>query len=136
MAGVAAPFRSALRAPLPPNVQLTTLQSLSEGKLLLRLSHQFAIDEDATLSKPVLFDLSTLFDPAAIVIKEAVELSLTANQNASAIRARRAAAAATWRAEGGAAPPPHAWRSAHFDWATNATVALGPLEIKTFELTI
>ena len=35
-----------------------------------------------------------------------------------------------------AAPPPHAWRSAHFDWATNATVALGPLEIKTFELTI
>ena len=69
-------------------------------------------------------------------LKEAKELSLTANQNASAIRARRAAAAAAWRAEGGAAPPPHAWRSAHFDWATNATVALGPLEIKTFELTI
>ena len=73
-----------------------------------------------------------LFNPQDVK----VELSLTANQNASAIRARRAAAAAAWRAEGAAAPPPHAWRSAQFDWATNATVALGPLEIKTFELTI
>ena len=44
---------SALRSPLPPNVQLITLQLLQPRKVLLRLAHQFGIGEDAVLATPV-----------------------------------------------------------------------------------
>ena len=43
---------SALFTPLPEHVQLLTLQELRPGRLLLRLAHQLAIGEDATLAQP------------------------------------------------------------------------------------
>lgn len=124
---------SALLTPLPPNVQLLTLQLLRHGLLLLRLGHQFSIDEDASLSSPVGVDLGSLFDPAFVNITAAREVSLTANQDKSAILARRRLAV-KWHAEDGAQP--HKWRSIIFDFAVNRTVVLGPLEIKTFELDV
>merc|ERR1719203_1899573 len=49
--------KSFLKAPLPQNVQVMTLERFSANTLLLRMSHQFGVNEDATLSQPVKVDL-------------------------------------------------------------------------------
>ena len=117
---------------LPSNVQLMTLQALSPTSLLLRLSHQFGIDEDAKLSAPVMVDIVKMLAPAAFKITEVREVSLTNTQDKSALLARRADNAA-WNIEGEHTSP-HPWRSRVGDiGATNVT--LGPLEIKTFVIT-
>lgn len=121
---------TALANPLPPNVQLMTLHALSEGRLLLRLSHQFGIGEDAVLSEPVTIDLAALFDPAVLPVITVREVSLTNNQDKSEILARRARNA-KWTGD----TSPHTWRHLVFDYGTSTKVTLGPLEIKTFELT-
>lgn len=62
---------------LPPNVRLETLKTRFDGRVLLRLSHLYALGEDSQLSQPVTIDLRTLFvglDPV-----EVVETTLTAN---------------------------------------------------------
>ena len=79
--------RSALRAALPPNVQIITLHAHGKSSMLLRLAHQFGIGEDAVLSKPVRLDLRNIFVGFDIV--DAHEVSLTANQNKTAIVERR-----------------------------------------------
>ena len=126
---------SALATALPPNVQLMTLQLLRPGLLLLRLAHQFGVDEDAQLSQPVSVDLATLFNAtvAGFTITNATEVSLTNNQAKSEILKRRRLAAA-WHphAHAGERKP---WRSLPpLDFSASTVVTLGPLEIKTFEL--
>jgi lysosomal alpha-mannosidase len=121
--------QSALRAALPPNVQIITLQAHGASQILLRLAHQFGIAEDVLLSKPVSIDLSSLF--SGFTITDVKELSLTANQNKTSILDRRLHAA-MWHNDSTA---PHPWRSlpaVHF--YQDPTVTLGPLEIKTFML--
>merc|ERR1712217_1004966 len=54
-------FTAVIRA-LPTNVELMTLQTLSQGQLLLRLSHQFGLGEDKVLSNLAAVDLAALFD--------------------------------------------------------------------------
>lgn len=154
---------SFLRTPLPPNLQIITLQLMASGQILLRLAHQFGIGEDATLSKPASVDLARIFTHAALPVASAVEMTLTANQPKSHLRRRRAAMAATARAARGttdgadaddvgsawlAAWPTedspvseartvHPWRSGPpFEWDASTVVTLGPLEIKTFILTL
>ncbi|OWY91883.1 LOW QUALITY PROTEIN: Lysosomal alpha-mannosidase, partial [Phytophthora megakarya] len=61
----------------PAKVGLTTLQELSKQCLMVRLSHLFAVDEHATLSKPVTVDFSTLFSVKNSVVSEVKELVLT-----------------------------------------------------------
>lgn len=46
---------------LPPNLDLLSLQSWDDGAVLVRLSHSYGVGEDAALSGPVQFDLTTLF---------------------------------------------------------------------------
>ena len=157
------PMQSFLAAALPSNLQLVTLQKMdSHGahgprKLLLRIGHQFGILEHPTLSKPTSVDLAKLFAPAAIELAGAVEMSLSANQpkqkmlrrrekQAAEARAARSAPIGArggeWIVEGEATePPPHSWRQAPpLQWdATrggSSVVTLGPLEIKTFILTL
>ena len=130
---------TALTAPLPINVQIMTLQALSPSKLLLRLAHQFGIGEDEKFSRPVTIDLATLFDPTTsdVEIANAREVSLTNNQNKSAILKRREDAMG-WSSGSNDEEKPHPWRSAVFTWnnmrGAPSPVVLGPLEIKTFVL--
>lgn len=44
--------------PLPPNVQILTLEPWTENEVLLRLEHIFAKDEDEVLSQPVTVNLN------------------------------------------------------------------------------
>ena len=127
-------FTSALSRPLPDNVQLMTLQALSKGQFLLRLSHQFGIHEDPLLSAPVQVDLSTMFNPKVLELTMAREMSLTNNQKKSEIVARRKLNQ-QWNLER-PTPAPHPWRQATFDFARSPLVTLGPLEVKTFVLSV
>ena len=42
-----------LKKELPPNLSLTTLQDLGNGRTLLRLAHLYEVNEDAVMSNPV-----------------------------------------------------------------------------------
>ena len=129
---------SALSAPLPANVQLISFQQVGDGTttdtVLIRLAHQFGIDEDAILSQPVTVDLAQLFNAStAFKITNAVEYSLTANQPKAEIMRKRKQAR-EWHNDG---VESHPWRLlAPLDYAADTTVVLGPLEIKTFLLTV
>ena len=125
---------SALAQQLPDNVQLMTLQALREGEVLMRLSHQFGIDEDPLLSAPTQVDLSKLFNPKVLQLTMAREMSLTNNQKKSEIVARRELNK-QWNLER-PSPAAHPWRQATFDFAKSPLATLGPLEVKTFVLSV
>jgi lysosomal alpha-mannosidase len=42
---------------LPPNVNVLTIEARTESTMLLRLEHMYAVDEDASLSEPVILNL-------------------------------------------------------------------------------
>ena len=65
-----------LRTPLPPAVELVTLQRLFDGSILLRLAHSFAVDDVLPLVAPVDVDISTLFVQPITSIRQR---TLTAN---------------------------------------------------------
>jgi hypothetical protein len=128
---------SFLGAALPPNVELMTLQALSSTTLLLRLSHQFGLGEDAALSKPVSLDVATLL---AFQISKIQEVSLTNVKDKDAVLAARARNKA-WPVERGMEAVSHPWRRGGEEAAAVAasgstSVTLGPLEIKTFVVTL
>ena len=128
----------ALVKPLPPNLQIITLELRNATSALLRLSNQFGLHEDASLSKPVSVDLATLFTPSVLHVVHATELSLTANRPKAALLARREENA-RWPVDGETRGPPkaHEWRAAPpLQWESSTVVTLGPLEIKTFLLTL
>ncbi|XP_054710202.1 lysosomal alpha-mannosidase-like isoform X2 [Uloborus diversus] len=68
-----------LKAPLPPNVHLLTLEPWKRGTILLRLEHIYEFDDDdGELSKPVKVSLKDLFtDFEVLSVKET---TLSANQ--------------------------------------------------------
>jgi len=101
---------------LPVNVHLLTLDALSSNVFLVRVAHQFAVGEDATLSQPTSVSLADIF-PAA-TISSVTEVSLTTNQPVSAVAHRMGLV--------GAAPVT----------AGAPTVTLNPMQIRTFEVTI
>ena len=123
---------------LPPNVQLMTLQALSQKKLLLRLSHQFGIGEDSVQSKPVTFDLASVLASDVFKIKTIKEVSLTNSLSKEAVLSKREDNAA-WRVEGGAVHA-HPWRRSDTGLMKESSkasiVTLGPMEIKTFVVTL
>ena len=121
-----APASGLIRA-LPPNVQLVTLNSLSEREVLLRLGHMFGIDEHPALSLPVQVDIMSLFP--SLKVTAIRQVSLTNNANLSTIAAHRTASL-RW-----SPAAPHRWRR-HEAGGAEASVTLGPLEIKSFVLTL
>jgi alpha-mannosidase len=75
-------------------MDLMTLQQLEDDELLLRVSHRFALGEDAALSQPQCVNLSSLLPPATTL----KEVSLTTNQNISALRQRQVST--NWKVAG------------------------------------
>ena len=115
-------FRTFLNNSLPYNVELMTAQLWSETTLLIRLSHQFGINEDNELSQSVTVDLATLFlSPPTIT--SVAELSLTANQAVNA-------------------HTPLKWNTTDDDnvfkpkrYLQSTLITLTPLQIRTFAVT-
>ena len=68
-----------LSADLPINAHVVSLERISQHKLLLRLGHQFAVEEDPTLSQPITVDVAQLL--AAYKPVSLSELTLSANQD-------------------------------------------------------
>lgn len=80
-------IKSILGADLPINIHLLTVEEWQDNIFLVRLSHQFAIDEDASLSAPVEVNIGQLFEPLHPL--KVAEVTLTANQLRSDMEARK-----------------------------------------------
>jgi len=119
---------TALRDPLPPNVQVVTLEQWDQTRLLLRLAHQFGIGEDAVLSQPAKVDLGKLFSSSLRVVA-AEERGLSGTIGRREVLRRRV----PWRVEGEEAPPEAPPEPAGGD---DLLVTLGPLQIRTFLVTL
>jgi len=117
--------RSLLAAPLPQNVHLATVQAKSASRALLRLAHLFSAGESATLSQNATVSLAGLF--AGKTVASAVEMTLPGSQPLAGVPQR------TYVTDGGAKvtvpilPPPPS--------GAGMDVVLGPMEIRTFEVT-
>lgn len=123
---LARPSFSALqRDALPPNVMCVTFKKLdsnAENQYMIRLGHQYSINEDKALSQPAQIDLSQLI--AGMKLVSVVETTLTGNEEYNS------------------------WAVSRLDWTgsdlrsqstvsdTNTTVVLQPMEVKTFVVTL
>jgi len=78
-----------LTTSLPENIHLQTLEvwTSKPNTLLVRLAHQFAIDEDKVLSQPVMVDMGLLLEPWAPI--SLTEMSLSANMEKTEMMSRR-----------------------------------------------
>jgi hypothetical protein len=90
VAGEEVPFLvsnfTGLQGELPPNVMLITRSLLYDEPsttILIRLGHQYAVDEDEKLSNSVEVDLSVCVPPG-YTISNVVEMTLSGNQGHSA----------------------------------------------------
>jgi len=116
---------------LPSNVQIVTLRmwerrANGEKVFLVRLAHQFGIEEDAVLSRPVEISLRQVFPTWDIKLVE--ERGLSAAISRKEVLRRRVA----WPIEHeGRSPVPPPDEKGHHGNAT-----LGPLQIRTFFVTV
>jgi hypothetical protein len=115
---------SAIGQELPVNVHLLTLQQWNKNTVLLRLAHQFAVDEDAELSAPVTVDVSSLLAPLNPV--SIVEMSLSANQDKQTMLANKIQWTETSSKTAGAA----------YGVTEGMQTTLNSMEIKTFFVTV
>jgi len=114
-----------LASSLPANAALMTFQKLSSKKFLVRLSHQFGVNEDVKLSDNAHVSLSKLLQPNKVT--DVKELTLTANRKLSELKRLR------WIAEDGVKQTDaHPAAPVGPDFA----IELTPLKIRTFEVTI
>jgi len=67
-----------MAAVLPPNVHMLNFRTTEDGRVLLRLHHIFAADEDVKYSQPVQVDLDDLFINLEIVT--VTEMTLSSNR--------------------------------------------------------
>ena len=111
---------------LPINVQLNTFETWSPNVLLVRLAHQFAIDEDSELSAPVDIDLAALL--SRYQIKSIVEMSLSANQEKDAMLANKI----QWNTKDDKSKGATIRSPASMTRSSDTIVTLNAMEIKTF----
>nr|CAB3263606.1 lysosomal alpha-mannosidase-like [Phallusia mammillata] len=120
------PPGSALSAPLPENVHLLTLETTSSGQILIRLEHQFALNDDAQLSKPVTVSLKGLikgFEPVSVE-----ELVLSGNALKSQVTRLQ------WKSK--TRPKRDAERQMHFEKHYDATNGFGDVLYDQFDVTL
>lgn len=105
---------------LPPNLHLLSAHDNSiygaEGTMILRIAHQYEVDEDPEMSKPATFDLQKIFKHVELTSCE--EMSLTANQKLSDVDRY------TWKTE-----------TEFSSMKKNVKLAstINPMQIKTFQ---
>eukprot|EP00927_Polykrikos_kofoidii_P010586 TRINITY_DN14462_c0_g1_i1.p1 TRINITY_DN14462_c0_g1~~TRINITY_DN14462_c0_g1_i1.p1 ORF type:complete len:1029 (-),score=189.34 TRINITY_DN14462_c0_g1_i1:76-3162(-) len=121
---------SALRKPLPSNVQIVSLSWWDSRRVLLRLAHQFGLDEDSELSKPVDVDLSNVFATRRILAVDERGLAGTISRE-EVIRRR-----VPWKVEGDKETPLVEAPPASGIGGSDFVVTLGPLQVRTFLLVL
>jgi len=115
---------SPLRKELPDNVQIVSLYQWDETHWLLRLAHQFGLEEDLYMSNSTTVDLDGLF--AHFVINTVEERGLAGTISRDEVLRRRV----PWSIEGEASAPMEKVSGE----ATSRVITLGPLQIRTFLL--
>jgi hypothetical protein len=121
---------SALLKPLPKNVMLITftlLHSAPSTTFLIRLGHQYALGEDATLSQPVHIDMKQLL--AGYEVVAITEKTLSGNQDYSDFQKRRL----LWTTDDSVYNEKSPTGPANTD---GFGIALKPMEIRTFEVKV
>lgn len=115
------PGLSMIKASLPKNVMMLTFSVANEGNaFLVRLSHQYGVDEDNSYSTPASVNLQDLFPNHSIA--SITELTLSANQARVEWEKRRL----RWMGNTDEVP--------RDDWKN--VVELKPLEIRTFKILV
>ncbi|CAF1453845.1 unnamed protein product [Rotaria sordida] len=114
---------SALTDTLPLNVHLLTLDQLGPKDYLIRVEHYFELLEDDTFSKPVTFDLQSLFKSIGL-ISNTVELTLSANLPLSDMRRLN------WITGDGQLSEMEISKERSL---TDTNITLNPMQIRTFQ---
>jgi lysosomal alpha-mannosidase len=118
---------SALSESMPLNIHLLTFDQLSPKQFLIRVEHYFELNEDATYSQPVKFDLKALFKSLG-TITELTELTLGANFPLSELHRL------DWMTndkESSHVDMPNEYASSN-----DTIITLNPMQIKTFQVTL
>jgi len=116
---------------LPINVQLLTLHPWnSAGSILVRLSHQFAVNEDTKYSAATTVDLATIINWN---ISNVTELTLTANQDKASLKRPIYRVKNDDGNTGDRGKPTEI--ITENGQVQAVLVSLGPMEIKTFHVT-
>jgi alpha-mannosidase len=136
---VAVPSMSAISAALPPNIKLMTLSSnyaaWNDGKLLLRLSHLYAVGEHPDLSRPATFSLAAVFAKAGLKILTATETMLTANQPREQFEAKKKVWTTTSTYSNTNVEGAVTERVPLDETSASLTVTVRPMELKTYLVT-
>ncbi|CAF1075585.1 unnamed protein product, partial [Rotaria sordida] len=117
---------SALTDTLPLNVHLLTLDQLGPKDYLIRVEHYFELLEDDTFSKPVTFDLQSLFKSIGL-ISNTVELTLSANLPLSDMRRLN------WITGDGQLSEMEISKERSLK---DTNITLNPMQIRTFQVTV
>ena len=112
---------------LPANVELMSLHKLFDGRVLLRLSHSFAVGESARYSQPATVDLSALFVQP---VRAVTQLTLTANANYTAVWGGRRGL--PYEVQGGLSEAEVERGARMRQGMEGTTVTLYPMQIVTF----
>ena len=115
-----------LQTPLPYQVELMTAYAQADGSVLVRLAHNFGVDEFESNYASVSVDLATLF---VVSPKSVVEKSLTNNQTPADIENKKL----HWNVN--ATMGATAMNKRVKVPLANTTVTIGPMEVRTFVLT-
>lgn len=105
---------------------MLTFDQLNSKEYLIRVEHYFELNEDATYSHPVTFDLQTIFKSQGTIV-ELFELTLGANLPLADMKRL------DWITSEN--------ESSHVDGPAQSilkdtTVALNPMQIRTFRVTL
>ena len=115
---------SFLAQPLPEQLDLITLQPHSDGQVLFRLAHVFAVGEGGELAEPVTVDVTALF---VFGVQDVVELNLSGNSLAGSHTPLQWKTDETEQKKRSSSSRPSVRKT-----FTGVTVTIQPMEVRTF----